>query len=99
MLLDVLLIAALAWGAFAFGAVYPSAYWPLAAAASTVGIAGLAIGARGHGSVSGLGLTPLAIGFCTFLWPVSSSSCRRRSPSSLLSRPRRLASSHNWIWP
>lgn len=31
-----LLIAAIVWGAFAFGAVYPWAYWPLAAAASTV---------------------------------------------------------------
>jgi O-antigen ligase len=64
---DVLLIAALAWGAFAFGAVYPWAYWPLAGAASAVGIAGLAIDARAYGSVSGLRVTPLAIGFCTFL--------------------------------
>ena len=26
------MVAALAWGAFAFGAVYPWAYWPLGAA-------------------------------------------------------------------
>jgi O-antigen ligase len=62
-----LLIAALAWGAFAFGAVYPWAYWPLAAAASTVGIAGLAIGPRAHGSVRHLGLMGLTIAFCAFL--------------------------------
>jgi O-antigen ligase len=34
---DRLLIAALAWGAFAFGAVYPWAYWPLAAASAFLG--------------------------------------------------------------
>jgi putative inorganic carbon (HCO3(-)) transporter len=64
---DVLLIATLAWGAFAFGAVYPWAFWPLAAAASSVGIAGLAIGPRSHGSIRGLGLTALTIAFCAFL--------------------------------
>jgi O-antigen ligase len=64
---DILLIAAIAWGAFAFGAVYPWAYWPLAAAASTVGIAGLAIGRRAHGRAQGPGLTALTIAFCAFL--------------------------------
>jgi O-antigen ligase len=70
MIPDVLLIAALAWGAFAFGAVYPWAFWPLAAAASSVGIAGLAIGPRSHGSIRGLGLTALTIAFCAFLLAV-----------------------------
>src|SRR5262245_46443292 len=37
-----LLVAGIAWGAFAFGAVYPWAYWPLAIAAATVALAGLA---------------------------------------------------------
>ena len=32
------LIAALAWGALAFGAVYPWAYWPLAAVAVAIGV-------------------------------------------------------------
>jgi len=30
------LVATIAWGAFAFGAVYPWAYWPLAAAATAI---------------------------------------------------------------
>jgi O-antigen ligase len=62
---DVLLIAAVAWGAFAFGAVYPWAYWPLVAAVSTVGISGLAIGAGGR--TPRLRLTGLTLGFCAFL--------------------------------
>ncbi|HYU79178.1 MAG TPA: O-antigen ligase family protein [Vicinamibacterales bacterium] len=33
-----LLVAALAWGALAFGAVYPWAYWPLAVVCAAVGI-------------------------------------------------------------
>src|SRR4051812_34241216 len=33
--------AALAWGAFAFGAVYPWAYWPLAFLCTTAGVCGL----------------------------------------------------------
>jgi len=37
----VVLIAAIAWGAFSFGAVYPWAYWPIAAAITVVGIVGL----------------------------------------------------------
>jgi O-Antigen ligase len=36
-----LLVAGIAWGAFAFGAVYPWAYWPLAIAAAAVAMAGL----------------------------------------------------------
>ena len=58
------MIAAIAWGAFAFGAVYPWAYWPLVAAVSTVGVAGLAIGPRG--STPRLGSIGLAVGFCAF---------------------------------
>jgi O-antigen ligase len=33
-----LLVAALAWGAFSFGGVYPWAYWPLAAVCAVIGI-------------------------------------------------------------
>src|SRR5262245_42126379 len=46
-----LLVAGIAWGAFAFGAVYPWAYWPLAIAAAAVALAGL--------------ITPAAIGWRT----------------------------------
>jgi O-antigen ligase len=38
-----LLVAAIAWGAFAFGAVYPWAYWPLVAAAVAIAASSLAI--------------------------------------------------------
>ena len=37
-----LLIAALAWGALAFGAVYPWAYWPLTVACQAAGFLGIA---------------------------------------------------------
>lgn len=37
----VLLVATIAWGAFAFGAVYPWAYWPLLASSVLVGFIGL----------------------------------------------------------
>jgi O-antigen ligase len=36
-----LLIAALAWGALSFGAVYPWAYWPLAVTCAALGIYGI----------------------------------------------------------
>ena len=67
MIPDLLLISAIAWGAFTFGAVYPWAYWPLAVTAAGVGIAGSAIGPRGHRSAPGPGLTALTIGFSAFL--------------------------------
>ena len=60
-----LLVAGIAWGAFAFGAVYPWAYWPLAIAAAAVAVAGLvapaAIGWRT------LDLTALALALAIFL--------------------------------
>jgi hypothetical protein len=37
-------ICVVAWGALAFGCVYPWAYWPLAAAAAAAGTAGLIVG-------------------------------------------------------
>src|SRR5262245_46061746 len=36
-----LIVAGIAWGAFAFGAVYPWAYWPLAIAAAAVALVGV----------------------------------------------------------
>lgn len=36
-----LVVAALAWGAFAFGGVYPWAYWPLAVVCAAVGVRAL----------------------------------------------------------
>src|SRR3954463_6201489 len=60
-----LIVAALAWGAFAFGAVYPWAYWPLFGATVVVGLAGLS--AAGRATTRSLGLTALTLGLCTFL--------------------------------
>ena len=60
-----LLVVALAWGAFAFGAVYPWAYWPLIAALITVSLIGLAVGAGDRATP--LGLIALAGGLCLFL--------------------------------
>jgi O-antigen ligase len=59
------LIAAIAWGAFAFGAVYPWAYWPLVVAVVAVGLAGLLL----PGSVewSRLKLSGLAVALAAFL--------------------------------
>jgi len=50
-----LLVAGIAWGAFAFGAVYPWAYWPLAIAAgantpaTATAAAAMARGQYAHG--------------------------------------------------
>jgi O-antigen ligase len=59
-----LLVAAIAWGVFAFGAVYSWAYWPLAAAVLTVALGGLL--APGSVGWRQLNLTSLSIAF-TFL--------------------------------
>jgi len=59
------LVAVLAWGAFAFGAVYPWAYWPLAAASVTVAVVGLTVHRRV--SPKPLGLGALAVAFGMFL--------------------------------
>jgi hypothetical protein len=60
-----LLILAIAWGAFAFGAVYPWAYWPLAVAAQMVAVLGLA--ARTPAEGRGLGLTKLSLALALFI--------------------------------
>ena len=62
-----LLIAALAWGALSFGAVYPWAYWPLAVACVAIGIQGIVVtrawtNDRIRKLAIGLGAVGLAIG-------------------------------------
>ena len=42
-----LLVVAIAWGAFSFGAVYDWAYWPLALALTAVASSGFGIGDSG----------------------------------------------------
>ncbi|MQA30973.1 MAG: hypothetical protein GEU82_14260 [Luteitalea sp.] len=57
-----LVIAAIAWGAFAFGGVYPWAYWPLAAAAVLAGMLGI-VAASERGSLE---LGPLTLALALF---------------------------------
>jgi O-antigen ligase len=59
-----LVLACVAWGAFAFGAPYPWAYWPLAAASSLAGAIGLLLPSTTRRP---LGLTPLALAVAAFL--------------------------------
>ena len=47
---SVLLLASVAWGVFAFGAVYAWAYWPLAATAAVTGVLGLLVTRGSPGS-------------------------------------------------
>jgi len=69
-----LLIAALAWGALSFGAVYPWAYWPLAAACAAIGVQGIVV-TRGWTNdrlrklAIGLGAVGLAIALQTIDLP------------------------------
>jgi O-antigen ligase len=64
-----LLVAALAWGAFAFGAVYPWAYWPLAGVAGFVGLAALIFGR--HASLAALDLGTLVASFAVLVCAAS----------------------------
>src|SRR4051812_46106750 len=57
-----LLVAALAWGAFAFGAVYPWAYWPLAGVVGALSILSL----QGAGVWRSLRLKLLIIALALF---------------------------------
>lgn len=54
-------VVMLAWGALAFGAVYPWAYWPLAAACAVLGLWGWLAAGRGSAAVDGLTLALVAI--------------------------------------
>jgi hypothetical protein len=68
------LVALLAWGVFAFGAVYPWGYWPLAAGAGVLGIWGIADGRawadpRIRMLAAALSMVVLAIGCQLVAWP------------------------------
>jgi O-antigen ligase len=78
-----LLIAALAWGAFAFGAVYPWAYWPLAgvvAALSILGLQGVAIRRSLHLKLLTAALTLFAAAAALQLVPLPSTWVELLSP-------------------
>jgi len=82
----VLLIAGIAWGAFAFGAVYPWGYWPLCAVAGLVGVAGLAAIPRLAPGSAGLGLAAafvvVALACALQIAPLPSATVSRLSPEA-----------------
>ena len=78
--------ALLAWGAFAFGAVYPWAYEPLIAAATLAGALGILAGRRHSGGPSRgllLALAAVAAAILLQLLPAPPSLVRALSPSTL----------------
>ena len=62
-----LLIAALAWGALSFGAVYPWAFWPLAVACGAIGVQGIVVTRAWQNDR----LRNLAAGLCALLLAVA----------------------------
>jgi O-antigen ligase len=79
------LIMALSWGAFAFGAVYPWAYWPLAIACLVIGGAGLLLEPGSASGASRALMWSLAAFACLALLqvvPVSNGALARLSPAA-----------------
>jgi O-antigen ligase len=74
----------IAWGALAFGAVYPWAYVPLAVSAGAIGLLALAIERHGRPPVTALAaaMTCVAIAIALQLAPVSAATRARVSPSA-----------------
>src|SRR4051794_36023778 len=76
-------LALVTWGAFAFGAVYPWAYWPLFAGCLIVG--GAALLRRQEGSTAkplAIGLAALLCAVALQLLPVPTSMLRSISPET-----------------
>ena len=81
----VLTVAAIGWGAFAFGAVYPWAYWPLAAAAQIAGFLGVMAERRarlGMSRAMGIALIVLAAAPLVQLVPLPRASLETISPAT-----------------
>ena len=88
-------LAAVAWGALAFGGVYPWAYWPLALACAAAGLLGLSATAKATSAVPAtlsislalfgaavlLQLIPLPLPAISFISPATSATLRAYSPS------------------
>jgi O-antigen ligase len=101
----------LAWGALAFGAVYPWAYWPLAALCIIAGVVGLVAGSRHHvkgasrtlsisliaiAAAVGIQLVPLPGSLVAAISPHSSAIVERLSPAFAAGLERLHAVS---VWP
>lgn len=75
-----LTIVVLAWGALAFGAPYPWAYWPLAAAAGTAGLLGCVAARRITNRAFALALALVALAVAAQLVTLDETSLRALSP-------------------
>lgn len=86
--MPVAIVLTLAWGAIPFGAVYPWAYWPLAAACATLGGWGLAGRAKADrnrvwaSSPLWVGLLVLVLAVGVQLMPLPARVLARLSPST-----------------
>jgi hypothetical protein len=83
-LLVVLSIAAVVWGALAFGAVYPWAYTPLAIACAAVGLLAVLIHWRGRPEIwlLAMGLAAIAVAIAIQLAPLPERMVGRISPNA-----------------
>jgi hypothetical protein len=79
-------LVALAWGALAFGAVYPWAYWPLAASCVVFGLSGLFVASQKHvdGTSRALNIALVATGAAILvqLLPLPADAVAAISPNS-----------------
>ena len=79
-------LVALAWGALAFGAVYPWAYWPLAASCVVFGLSGLFVASQKHvdGTSRALNIALVATGAAILvqLLPLPAEAVAAISPNS-----------------
>ena len=80
------LVLVVAWGALAFGGVYPWAYWPLLSMCAAVGVAGL-LTARSHGerllaAPVGVGLAVIVLAVLVQLVPLPRATLAFISPAA-----------------
>jgi O-antigen ligase len=87
LLAQVLPLGAVAWGALAFGGVYPWAYWPLAAAGLFTGVTAALVARAAHADVADrslrLALGALAIAILVQLVPLPARVLSAISPSTV----------------
>src|SRR4051812_3953196 len=83
---NVVLAAGIAWGVFAFGAVYPWGYWPLAVFAQAVGLAGMFVSrvfrTRFPGRVLSLAVVIFLVAVTVQLTPLPSRTLAALSPQT-----------------
>ena len=97
----ILLLVAIAWGALAFGAVYPWAYWPLAllsVVASVIGIAANRSRLPDRSRALAIALIVLGVAIALQLLPLPNHFVSTISPSPfrLITRPSMTRPSVSW---